>query len=321
MRLSTTMIYDQQMRGISDSQASWLKSGQQLSTGKRVVNPSDDPVAAAQAVVLSQAQAQTSQYKTARNFATSNLSQEDTNLSQVTNVITQAQTAVVAASTGTLSDEDRSTYATTLTSLRDQLMNLANSTDGNGRYMFAGYKSDTAPFTQDASGNVTYNGGDTAISQKVDDSRTMVTNHTGSQVFTSLTSNATPEPDGSASEANIFTTLNTAINALKQPLADADATTKDAAAADMAKANRGLRNSMNNVLKVQSEVGTQLSELDNIESKADDTTLNQSTQMSNLVDADYTSTISSYTMKQAALQASYKVFSSMSQMSLFKINS
>ncbi|MBV4366181.1 flagellar hook-associated protein FlgL [Erwinia sp. BNK-24-b] len=321
MRLSTTMIYDQQMRGISDSQASWLKSGQQLSTGKRVVNPSDDPVAAAQAVVLSQAQAQTSQYKTARNFATSNLSQEDTNLSQVTNVITQAQTAVVAASTGTLSDEDRSTYATTLTSLRDQLMNLANSTDGNGRYMFAGYKSDTAPFTQDASGNVTYNGGDTAISQKVDDSRTMVTNHTGSQVFTSLTSNATPEPDGSASEANIFTTLNTAINALKQPLADADGTTKDAAAADMAKANRGLRNSMNNVLKVQSEVGTQLSELDNIESKADDTTLNQSTQMSNLVDADYTSTISSYTMKQAALQASYKVFSSMSQMSLFKINS
>jgi len=315
------MIYDQQMRGISDSQASWLKSGQQLSTGKRVVNPSDDPVAAAQAVVLSQAQAQTSQYKTARNFATSNLSQEDTNLSQVTNVITQAQTAVVAASTGTLSDEDRSTYATTLTSLRDQLMNLANSTDGNGRYMFAGYKSDTAPFTQDASGNVTYNGGDTAISQKVDDSRTMVTNHTGSQVFTSLTSNATPEPDGSASEANIFTTLNTAINALKQPLADADGTTKDAAAADMAKANRGLRNSMNNVLKVQSEVGTQLSELDNIESKADDTTLNQSTQMSNLVDADYTSTISSYTMKQAALQASYKVFSSMSQMSLFKINS
>ena len=321
MRLSTTMIYDQQMRGISDSQASWLKSGEQLSTGKRVNRPSDDPVAAAQAVVLSQAQAETSQYKTARTFATSSLAQEDTNLSQVTSVITQAQTAVVAASTGTLSDEDRATYATTLTSLRDQLMNLANSTDGNGRYIFAGYKSDTAPFTQDASGNVTYNGGDTAITQKVDASRTMTTSHTGSQVFTSLTSNATPEPDGSASESNIFTTLNTAINSLKQPLADADAATKDAATADMAKANRGLRNSMNNVLKVQSEVGTQLNELDNIESKADDTTLNQSTQMSSLVDADYTSTISSYTMKQAALQASYKVFSSMSEMSLFKMNS
>ncbi len=318
MRLSTTMIYDQQMRGISDSQASWLKAGEQLATGKRVVNPSDDPVAAAQAVVLSQAQAETSQYKTARTFATASLSQEDTNLSQVTSVITQAQTAVVAASTGTLSDADRATYATTLTSLRDQLMNLANSTDGNGRYIFAGYKSDTAPFTQDASGNVTYNGGDTAINQKVDASRTMVTSHTGSQVFNSLTSTAVAEPDGSASETNIFTTLNTAINALQQPLADADATTKDAAAADMAKANRGLRNSMDNVLKVQSEVGTQLSELDNIESKSDDTALNQSSQMSSLVDADYTSTISTYTMKQAALQASYKVFSSMSQMSLFK---
>lgn len=321
MRLSTTMIYEQQMRGISDSQATWLKAGEQLSTGKRVVRPSDDPVAAAQAVVLSQAQAETSQYKTARSFATSSLSQEVTNLSQVTNVITQAQTAVVAASTGTLSDEDRATYATTLTSLRDQLMGLANSTDGNGRYIFAGYKSDSAPFTQDASGNVTYNGGNTPISQKVDASRTMVTSHTGSQVFDSLTSNAVAEPDGSASESNIFTTLNTAINALKQPLESADGATKDAAAADMAKANRGLRNSMNNVLKVQSEVGTQLNELDSIESKSDDTRLSQATQMSNLVDADYTSTISSYTMKQAALQASYKVFSAMSQMSLFKMNS
>ena len=320
MRLSTTMIYDQQMRGISDSQSAWLKSGEQLSTGKRVVNPSDDPVAAAQAVVLSQAQAETSQYKTARTFATNSLAQEDTNLSQVTNVITQAQTAVVAASTGTLSDADRATYATTLTSLRDQLMNLANSTDGNGRYIFAGYKSDTAPFTQDASGNVSYVGGDTAINQKVDASRTMVTSHTGSQIFNSLTSTAVAEPNGGTSESNIFTTLNTAINALKQPLADADAATKETAAADMAKANRGLRNSMDNVLKIQSEVGTQLSELDNIESKSDDTVLNQATQMSNLVDADYTSTISAYTMKQAALQASYKVFSAMSQMSLFKTN-
>lgn len=57
MRLSTSMIYDQQARGIANSQQSWLKVGEQLSSGKRVVNPSDDPVAAAQAVVVSQAQA------------------------------------------------------------------------------------------------------------------------------------------------------------------------------------------------------------------------------------------------------------------------
>jgi flagellar hook-associated protein 3 FlgL len=321
MRLSTAQIYDQQMRGISNSQATWLNAGEQLSSGKRVVKPSDDPVAAAQAVVLSQAQAQTSQYASARGFATNNISQEETNLKQVTNVVISAQTILVAASNGTLSDDDRSSYAEQLTGIRDQLLNLANTTDGNGRYMFAGYKTDMAPFVQDANGDVSYVGGDTPISQKVDANRTMTTNHTGSQVFMSLTSNPVAEPDGGTSESNIFTTLNTAINALNTPVADADDATKDVQSAALDKTIRGLKNSLNNVSKVRSELGTQLNELDNLDSKGDDTKLNQATQMSNLVDVDYTSAISTYTMQQAALQASYQVFSDMSGMSLFKMNS
>jgi flagellar hook-associated protein 3 FlgL len=50
---------------------------------------------------------------------------------------------------GTLSDDDRASLATDLQGIRDQLMNLANSTDGNGRYIFAGYKTEAAPFDRD----------------------------------------------------------------------------------------------------------------------------------------------------------------------------
>ena len=46
MRFSTQMMYQQNMRGITNSQAEWMKYGEQMSTGKRVVNPSDDPIAA-----------------------------------------------------------------------------------------------------------------------------------------------------------------------------------------------------------------------------------------------------------------------------------
>lgn len=53
MRISTQMMYQQNMRGITNSQAEWMKFGEQMSTGKRVINPSDDPIAASQAVVLS----------------------------------------------------------------------------------------------------------------------------------------------------------------------------------------------------------------------------------------------------------------------------
>lgn len=316
MRLSTNMMYDQQMRGVTNSQASWLKAGEQLSTGKRVINPSDDPVAAAQAVVLSQAQAQTSQFKTARVFATNSISQEETNLQQVTTAIQNAQQTVVLVGSGSLSDDDRASYATQLEGIRDQLLNLANSTDGNGRYMFAGYKTDAAPFTKQADGSVTYTGGDNPITQKVDANRVMTTSHTGRDVFMSTTGNAEKDADGNAVDGNIFDTLNNAISALKKP---ADELTADEQKA-VGILSHGLSNSLNNVSKVRAELGTQLQELDNLDAKGEDTALNQSKQMSGLVDVDYTSAISTYTMQQQALQASYKVFTDMSSMSLFKLN-
>lgn len=316
MRLSTNMMYDQQMRGVTNSQASWLKAGEQLSTGKRVINPSDDPVAAAQAVVLSQAQAQTSQFKTARVFATNSISQEETNLQQVTTAIQNAQQTVVLVGSGSLSDDDRASYATQLEGIRDQLLNLANSTDGNGRYMFAGYKTDAAPFTKQADGSVTYTGGDNPITQKVDANRVMTTSHTGKDVFMATTGKPEKDADGNDVDANIFNTLNNAISALKKP--------GDELTADEQKAvgilSHGLSNSLNNVSKVRAELGTQLQELDNLDSKGEDTALNQKKQMSGLVDVDYTSAISTYTMQQQALQASYKVFTDMSSMSLFKMN-
>jgi len=59
------MMYDQNMRGITNSQTKWMDYGLQMSTGQRVNKPSDDPIAASQAVVVSQAQQQNEQYKTA----------------------------------------------------------------------------------------------------------------------------------------------------------------------------------------------------------------------------------------------------------------
>lgn len=114
MRLSTNMIFDQQVRGVSDAQSSWLNAGKQLSTGLRVSNPSDDPIAASRAVVLSQTQAQASQYAVARTFADQGLSLEENTLNGVTNSIMSAQSMIVAAANGSLSDDDRASYATQL---------------------------------------------------------------------------------------------------------------------------------------------------------------------------------------------------------------
>lgn len=315
MRISTLMMYQQNMRGITDSQSTWLKYGEQMSTGLRVNRPSDDPIAASQAVVLSQAQAQTSQFATARSFATQRISQEENTLASVTTAIQSAQEKIVYAGNGTLSDDDRASLATDLQGIRDQLLNLANSQDGNGRYMFGGYKTDTAPFTDEGD----YSGGTTNVEQQVDSSRTMVIGHTGDKIFASVTSNAVTNPDGGTPNANVFKLLDDAIKALNTPVADNEAD-QAAAQATIDETNRGLRNSLNNVLSVRAEVGTQLNELDKLDALGDDRKLSQTQQMSDLVDVDWNSTISNYTMQQAALQASYKAFTDMQGMSLFQLN-
>ncbi|SUW64455.1 Hook-filament junction protein [Buttiauxella agrestis] len=319
MRISTAMMYQQNMRGVTNSQSEWLRYGEQMSTGKRVTKPSDDPIAASQAVVLSQAQAQNSQYALARTFATQKVSLEENVLGQVTTAIQSAQEKIVYANNGTLSDDDRASLATDLEGIRNQIMNLANSTDGNGRYIFAGYKTEAAPFSGTA-GSVTYKGGDTPVSQSVDAARTMTIGHTGTQIFNSITSNAVPEPGNGTSETNLFNMLDSAVKTLRTPTEGLDDAGKADLTAAIDKTSRGLKNSLNNVLTVRAELGTQLSELDKLDELGNDRALGQAQQMSDLVDVDWNSAISSYVMQQAALQASYKAFSDMQGMSLFQLN-
>lgn len=325
MRLSTSMIYQQTMQGVTNAQSLWMQSGQQLSTGKRVVNPSDDPMAASQAVMVSQSQSENSQYTLARSFARNELSQETKTLEQVTSTIQSIQSIIISAKSDILSDDDRASYATQLQGLKDQLLNQVNSTNGSGRYTFAAFKSDKPPFVVSATGAVTYQGGDVAIEQKVDASREMTIGHTGTSVFMALTSNAKPEPDDAAgnpvaAEANIFNTIDTVLSSLKTPLAGATDAVKEQAEAQMDKGIRGMANSLNNVLSVQAEVGTQLQELDNLDSLGSDRTLSNKQRLTDLVDVDYTAAISSYVMQQAALQASYTTFTNMQGLSLFQLN-
>lgn len=319
MRMSTSMIYQQNLSGVTNNQSLWMQSGQQLSSGKRVLYPSDDPLAASQAVMISQSMSENSQYALARTFARQNISMEETVLRSAADGIKDMKTLIVNAGDGTLSDNDRDSLATQLQGLKDQLLSQANSTDGNGRFIFAGFANDKPPFV-DQGGTVVYQGSNSAIEQKVDANRTMTVGHTGSSVFMSLTSNVKPEPDGSPSETNVFKSIDMALKALKTPLQGADEATRAEVTAALDKASRGLDNSYNNVLSTSAVLGTQLQELDVLDSiGVENNTANQN-QLSALVDADVVEAISSYYMQQAALQASYKTFSDMQGMSLFQMN-
>lgn len=190
MRVATSTLYHQGLASMNNQQASLLHVQQQLGTGRRVLTPSDDPVAATRALAVSQASAVNGQYTASRKQATASLGITENTLSTVTTTVQNIQTLLVNAGNGTLSDNDRASLATALQGQYDQLLGLANADDGNGSYLFGGLKTGSAPFVTDAAGNLTYQGDTGNQLLQVDVARQMASGNTGAEVFQSVTNNS-----------------------------------------------------------------------------------------------------------------------------------
>lgn len=190
MRVASSTLYQQGLASMNNQQGSLMYVQQQLGTGRRILTPSDDPVAATRALSVSQAQAVNGQYATSRTQATSSLSMEENALQTVTMVVHNIQQLLVQAGNGTMSDNDRASVATALQGQYDQLLGLANADDGNGQFLFAGVQSGTAPFANSAAGGVVYNGDTGQQLLQVDVARAMAAGDDGRAVFQSVTSAA-----------------------------------------------------------------------------------------------------------------------------------
>jgi flagellar hook-associated protein 3 FlgL len=183
MRISTSSIFEANVSRINDTQSSLAKIQQQISTGKRLLTPADDPLGAAKALDLNQGQALNTQYTQNRASAKDALNLQEGALQSVTDLLQDVRTQVVAAGSGSLDDASRKYIATDLRSRLQELTSLANSRDGVGNYVFAGFKDNAQPFTAAGNGPVTYSGDSNAKLLQVGASRQMASNDTGDAVF------------------------------------------------------------------------------------------------------------------------------------------
>ncbi|MCT8469792.1 flagellar hook-associated protein FlgL [Chromohalobacter canadensis] len=192
MRISTVTMYEQGVSAMNRQQADFTQVGQQIASGKSVVNPSDDPRAASRAVGVSQSLAVNEQQESSRVTARNSLSQEESVLGSVSDTIGSAKSLVVQAGNGTLSDADRESLASDLEGAYETLIGLGNTTDGNGTYLFSGYQDNAKAFSRtDAGANVdtiSYEGDQGVKQQKIDAERSMNTSDTGSDVFMKFSS-------------------------------------------------------------------------------------------------------------------------------------
>src|SRR3546814_9093913 len=99
-------------------------------SGQRMVTPADDPLAAAQAINISQSQSLNKRFADNRDVAKSNLSIEENTLNSLTTLLQDIKTRLIEAGNGTMADADRATLSNVLASARTSLLGLANATDG-----------------------------------------------------------------------------------------------------------------------------------------------------------------------------------------------
>jgi len=154
---------------------------QEISTGKRVNSPSDDPAAAASEVQNQATESRIDQYLQSAGSLQAQMQTADSALSSVVTALNQAVSLGVEASNGTLSSSNQQQILQQIQGVVGQVVQLAN-TSYQGNYLFSGTETSQAPFTQTASG-VTYNGNDGVNSVEIADGRSIESNVPGSQLF------------------------------------------------------------------------------------------------------------------------------------------
>ena len=157
MRISTASAYDTTVDGLQRRQSELSETQQRLTSGKRVLRASDDPVAAARAeralAVETLADNRLRSLQASRNA----VQLAEGSLGDAGELMQQIREALVAGGNASYTDKERQGLADKLAGLRQQLLVVANRTDGNGTYLFGGQGGAAAPFLDSSSG-VQYRG-------------------------------------------------------------------------------------------------------------------------------------------------------------------
>lgn len=157
LRISTLRQTESGIATLQKRQVEMADAQERLTSGKRVLKASDDPAAAARAerALAGQMRAETSQR--AVDASRTAMSLSETAMGDSLELLQQAREAMVAAGNASYSDQERSNLAEKIKAIRNQLLSVANRTDGAGSYLFGGQGATTQPFV-DASGGVAYRG-------------------------------------------------------------------------------------------------------------------------------------------------------------------
>lgn len=187
IRISSTWMHQQGVLQMQKQQAAMAKTQTQLASNQKWASAADDPAGFAAAQGLDRLIAQTKQYTATGQAAMQRLQIGEDAIANGINLLQHVRELVIQANSGSQSVESRAVIAQELAGIREQMTALANTDDGQGRYLFAGSSDAQAPFTWSGSA-VSYTGDQTAIRAQIGSQRFVVQNDTGDTIFMDVAS-------------------------------------------------------------------------------------------------------------------------------------
>ena len=297
MRISTAQWYRQGVDAMLDNQSTLSKTQLQLSSGQRMLAPSDDPTAATKVLELDQLLGKVSQFQRNADRAEARLRREEDVLAGAGDILQRVRELAVRANNDALSAEDRKAIATEVRQHLDGLLGLANATDSNGEYLFSGYRTSDPPFRDNGAGSYGYQGDQGQRLVQIGSSRHVATNDPGDKVFMGI-------DDGNGGTTDLFAIVH-------RFASDLDADNPSGSTLTQ------LDNAIDRISNVRASIGGRMNAIENQRGINDSFSTVMETNRSGLEDLDYAEAISRMQQQMLSLQASQQTFMKVEGLSLF----
>ncbi len=304
MQVGTGYFFDSRNRQMTALNGAAQRLQTQLATGKKLLAPSDDPVATGRLARMSIAQADQSQYAQNVKLAGSLLAQSDTTLEGVSNNLKRANELAIRAGNETLSAENRAAIAVELEAMLEDMLSLANTTDLRGNALFGG-SADGPAYARAPDGTIRFAGQGEAPPVPIGAGVAIAATDSGPRVFEGFTVGGNP--------SDLFKVVGDLAAALKPGGSPDTAALRTA----LDQAREGIGKAAERIDTGRSSIGARAARLEIEGDRLAQAAVDNEIERSEIEGVDVQSAVVELQKTMLALEATQASFSKLSQLSLF----
>ncbi len=317
MRVATSTAYSQGVSAMNTQNFKLNKTMLQLSTGKRIVTPSDDPAGAARVLGLNQAKSRTEQFQDNIDVLKSSLQVEETALDSIVNTLQRVRELTIQANNDTYDASQRAAISLEIQEHFEAITGFANTTNGNGEFLFGGYNNRDVPF-ENVAGVVNYRGDQGQQLLQISATRQVASGNNGFDTFMNLRGS----DNGSNPADGIPMSIFAIVKELQVTLENNDGVISGVVGAEtfhetMSRTIGNIDVALGQIVDIEASIGARLNAIESQENANEDYLVQLATTLSNTQDLDYNEAISRLEQEQIGLQASQQTFTKIQGLSLF----